>query len=260
MSEIKENEKLVEIFEKEYFEDKESKGFIPANSTLIKDWSIKDIYNLIDREILQIRKCQGLAYELTPNYISKLEKEVYQQTSNTKEYRVKIREVAEKEISIVAENIEDAINKAEQQYNDREIVFEYDNYEDLDFKATEVLKVNRDEINLNGDIFFSYDGIRNFEELQKTAIKDLENAGEIATMVMEDNSLNIALIAEENNFYLTAYLYDEKINRIEHIDDYKIDIKSMNEEEFKDMMYNYYINTYFQYINYIEKYEEEESL
>lgn len=260
MSNLRENEKLIEIFEKEYFEDKESKGFIPANSTLIKDWSIKDINDLIDKGILQKRNCQGLAYELTHNYISKLEKEEHQQNSKNKEYRVKIREVAEMEVAVTAKNMEDAINKVEQQYNDREITFEFDNYEDLNFTATEIMKVNRDEINLNGNIYFSYDGVRNFEDLQKTPIQELESAGEIATMVMDDNSLNVALIAEENRFYLISYLYDEKINKIEHIDDYKIDIKDMNEQDFKNMMYNYYINIYFQYQNYIEKYEEEETL
>ena len=260
MSMITEIDNLRNIFEQEYFEDKESNGFIPANSTLIKDYSIKAINYLIDKGILQIRKCQGLAYELTPNYISKLEKEVYQQNSKNKEYKVKIREVAEMEVEVTAKNMEDAINKVEQQYNDREITFEYDNYDDLNFTATEIMKVNRDEINLNGNIYFSYDGVRNYEDLQKTPIKELESAGEIATMVMDENSLNVALIAEENRFYLLAYLYDEKINKIEHIDDYKIDITDMNEQDFKNIMYNYYINIYFQYQNYIEKYEEEETL
>lgn len=181
-----------------------------------------------------------------------------QQTSENKEYRVKIREVAEMEIPVIAENMEDAINKVEQQYSDREIAFEYDNYEDLDIKATEIIKVNRDEIGLSGDIYFSYDGVRNFEELQRTSIHELESAGEIATMIMEENPLNVALIAEENTFYLISYLYNEEVNKVEHIDNYKIDINSMNEEEFKNVMYNYYLNTYFQYLNYIEEYEEEE--
>lgn len=70
------NEELIRIFENEYWEDKESNGFIPANSILIRDWSTKDIYDLIDRDILQIRNCQGLAYELTQNYITKLENEI----------------------------------------------------------------------------------------------------------------------------------------------------------------------------------------
>jgi len=177
---------------------------------------------------------------------------------NSKEYRVKIREVAEMEIPVVAKNMEEAINKAEQQYSDREITFEFDNYEDIDIKATEIIKVNRDEIGLNGDIYFSYDGVRNFDKLRNTPIRELESAGEIATMTMEENPLNVALIAEENTFYLISYLYNEEVNKVEHIDNYKIDINSMSEDEFKNIMYNYYINIYFQYHNYIEEYEEEE--
>lgn len=73
------NEELIRIFETEYWEDKESNGFIPANSTLIGNWSTKDIYDLIDRDILQIRNCQGLAYELTNNYIAKLENEIVEE-------------------------------------------------------------------------------------------------------------------------------------------------------------------------------------
>lgn len=76
MGKSNKKEELIKIFENEYWWDKESSGFIPANSVLIKDWSKKDIYDLIDRNILKIRNCQGLAYELTRSYISKLENEI----------------------------------------------------------------------------------------------------------------------------------------------------------------------------------------
>lgn len=184
-------------------------------------------------------------------------KKVTQQ--NSKEYRVKIREVAELEIPVIAENMEDAINKAEQQYSDREVTFEYENYENLDIKATEIIKINRDEIGLNGDIYFSYDGIENFDKLQNTSIHELESEGEIVTMTMKENPLNVALIAEENTLYLISYLYNDDVKEVEHIDNYKIDINTMNEENFKNAMYNYYIDIYFQYLNYIEEYGEEEN-
>lgn len=68
-------DRLIAIFEKEYFEDKTSNGFIPVNSSLISEWSLFDFDILVHKNILQVRECQGLAYELTDEYISKLENE-----------------------------------------------------------------------------------------------------------------------------------------------------------------------------------------
>ena len=66
---------LSNIFEKEYFEDKSSNGFIPANSTLLDDYTIEEQEFLVEKGILQKRDCKGLAYELTDSYIQKIDNE-----------------------------------------------------------------------------------------------------------------------------------------------------------------------------------------
>ena len=64
---------LSKIYEKEYFNDKKNRGFIPANSSLLNEYSIEEQEFLVSKGILQKRDCEGLAYELTNSYIQKLE-------------------------------------------------------------------------------------------------------------------------------------------------------------------------------------------
>ena len=64
---------LSKIYEKEYFKDKKSRGFIPANSSLLNEYSIEEQEFLVSKGILQKRDCEGLAYEFTDSYIQRLE-------------------------------------------------------------------------------------------------------------------------------------------------------------------------------------------
>lgn len=74
---------LVNIFKKEYEEDTIYNGMLPANSDKLKEWSINEINYLIDKGILQKRNCEGLAYEFTDKYISKMEQEERENEENT---------------------------------------------------------------------------------------------------------------------------------------------------------------------------------
>lgn len=76
---------LTKIFEDEYLKDKESKGFIPTNSVLVKDWSIEEHEFLREKGILQKRNCVGLAYELSDSYRAKLEKKIKNEDSEEDE-------------------------------------------------------------------------------------------------------------------------------------------------------------------------------
>ena len=62
---------LTNKFWKAYLKTPKEKGMLPANSSILKDFSIIDIYYLVDRGILQKRECVGLAFELTDDYINK---------------------------------------------------------------------------------------------------------------------------------------------------------------------------------------------
>lgn len=72
---------LTKIYEDEYLKDKESRGFIPINSVLVKDWSIEEHEFLREKGILQKRNCVGSAYELSDSYIIKLEKKLQKEES-----------------------------------------------------------------------------------------------------------------------------------------------------------------------------------
>lgn len=62
---------LSHVFEAEYRKYPEEHGMIPANSTLLNEYTIYEIEYLIEKNILQKRDCDGLAYELTDEYIEK---------------------------------------------------------------------------------------------------------------------------------------------------------------------------------------------
>lgn len=187
--------------------------------------------------------------------------------SKKRKFNVKITEEASKIVTVNANSSEEAMNKVIQQYNDREIVFEYDDYKDIDIKASEKIDIDIPEANLSGTLYFSFDGIEDLEALKKADIKDLETEGELVTMQMdeiEENPLNVALIADENKLYLISYLYDNKDCKTNNLTSDSIDIKKMkSEEDLKDYMMNYFINVYVENMDYINNFnnqEEEEEM
>lgn len=184
-----------------------------------------------------------------------------------RKFDVKITEEASTVVTIEAISKEEALDKAIQQYNDREITFEYDDYEDIDVKATEKIDINIPEYNLYGNLEFSFDGIQDLETLKKSNIKDLESDGELITMQMdkiEENPLNVALISEEGKLYLISYLYDNKDYKSDNLTYDPIDIEKITtEEELRDYMMKYFINVYIENsdcINNFNNQEEEEEM
>lgn len=184
-----------------------------------------------------------------------------------RKFDVKITEEASTVVTIEAISKEEALDKAIQQYNDREITFEYDDYGDIDVKATEKIDINIPEFNLSGNLEFSFDGIQDLETLKKSNIKDLESDGELITMQMdkiEENPLNVALISEEGKLYLISYLYDNKDYKSDNLTYDPIDIEKITtEEELRDYMMNYFINVYIENsdcINNFNNQEEEEEM
>lgn len=184
-----------------------------------------------------------------------------------RKFNVKITEEASKIVTVDANSSEEAMNKVIKQYNDREIIFEYDDYKDINIKASEKIDIDIPEVNLPGTLYFSFDGIKDFETLKKASIKDLEDEGELVTIQMdkiEENPLNVALIAEENKLYLISYLYDNKDCKTNNLTSDFIDAKKMkSEESLKDYMMNYFINVYVENMNLINNFnnqEEEEEI
>lgn len=185
-----------------------------------------------------------------------------------KEFAVKITEEASKIVKISANSSEEALNEVIQQYNDREIVFESEDYKDMKVKAYE--KINIDIPEISGTLDFAFDGIRNFEELKKSNIRDLKYEGELATIQMDNeykNPLNVALIADQNKLILVSYLYDSYNNQIyegKYLTSEPINIEKIKtEEELRDYMKNYFINVYKENIEFIKSYcsqEEEEEI
>jgi len=75
--EIKEKQKkeLIDIFKEEYKIDSIYNGMIPANATILQNYSLTLIHDLINDGILQERNCSGLAFEFTDDYKKQLENE-----------------------------------------------------------------------------------------------------------------------------------------------------------------------------------------
>lgn len=184
-----------------------------------------------------------------------------------RKFDVRITEEASTVVTVDATSKEEALDKVIQQYNDREVTFEYDDYKDIDVKATGKIDINIPEFNLSGNLEFSFDGIQDLETLKKSNIKDLESDGELITMQMdkiEENPLNVALISEEGNLYLISYLYDNKDYKSDNLTSDPIDIEKITtEEELRDYMMNYFINVYIENsdcINNFNNQEEEEEM
>ena len=187
--------------------------------------------------------------------------------NSKRKFDVRLTEKASTVVTIEATSKEEALENAMQQYNDREITFDYEDYEEIDVKATEKIDINVPEVSLSGNLYFSFDGIRDWEKLKKSNIKDLESDGELITMQMDkvdENPLNVALISEEGRLYLISYLYDNKECKTDNLTSDPINDEIMkSEESLKDYMMNYFINVYVEnmyLINNFYNQEEEEEM
>lgn len=58
---------VLDIFEREYLENR-ADSFIPANSDLLKECTIQELYYLVDKGFIQVRDCDALAFELTDEH------------------------------------------------------------------------------------------------------------------------------------------------------------------------------------------------
>ncbi|MCI9016124.1 MAG: hypothetical protein HFJ53_03025 [Clostridia bacterium] len=187
--------------------------------------------------------------------------------NSKRKFDVRLTEKASTVVTIEATSKEEALENAMQQYNDREITFDYEDYEEIDVKATEKIDINVPEVSLSGNLYFSFDGIRDWEKLKKSNIKDLESDGELITMQMDkvdENPLNVALISEEGRLYLISYLYDNKECKTDNLTSDPINDEIMkSEESLKDYMMNYFINVYVENMDLINNFynqEEEEEM
>lgn len=166
-----------------------------------------------------------------------------------RKFDVKITEKASKVITVDANSPDD-----------------YEDYNDIDIKASEKINIDIPEAKLSGTLYFSFDGIEDLEALKKADINDLEFEGELVTMQMDENDenpLNVALIAEEDKFYLISYLYDNKDRKTNNLTSDPINIEKMeSEKDLKDCMMNYFINVYVESMDVINNFnnqdEEEE--
>lgn len=183
-----------------------------------------------------------------------------------RKFDVRLTEKASTVVTIEATSKEEALENAMQQYNDRKITFDYEDYEEIDAKVTEKIDINVPEVSLSGNLYFSFDGIRDWETLKKSNIKNLESDGELITMQMdkiEEIPLNVALISEEGKLYLISYLCDNKHYKSDNLTFDFINIEKItSEEKLKDYMLNYFINVYMENKNYIHNFncQEEEEL
>lgn len=60
---------IINLFKEEYCRDKSYGGMLPANSTQLENYPISQLEWLVEKEILQVRNCEGLAYEFHPDYL-----------------------------------------------------------------------------------------------------------------------------------------------------------------------------------------------
>lgn len=60
---------IINLFKEEYCKDKTYNGMLPANSTQLENYSVSQLEWLVEKEILQVRDCEGLAYEFHPDYL-----------------------------------------------------------------------------------------------------------------------------------------------------------------------------------------------
>lgn len=60
---------IINLFKEEYCKNKTYNGMLPANSTQLENYSVSQLELLVEKEILQVRDCEGLAYEFHPDYL-----------------------------------------------------------------------------------------------------------------------------------------------------------------------------------------------
>lgn len=187
--------------------------------------------------------------------------------NSKRKFDVRLTEKASTVVTIEATSKEEALENAMQQYNDREITFDYEDYEKIDVKAIEKIDINVPEVSLSGNLYFSFDGIRDWKTLKKSNIKDLESDGELITMQMDkvdENPLNVALISEEGRLYLISYLCDNKDCKTDNLTSDPINAEIMkSEESLRNYMMNYFINVYVDNMDLINNFynqEEEEEM
>lgn len=81
----KQKKELIDIFKEEYKIDSIYNGMIPANATILQNYSLTLLYELAKDGILQERNCSGLAFEFTDEYKKQLENEKEEEESNEDE-------------------------------------------------------------------------------------------------------------------------------------------------------------------------------
>lgn len=263
------NEHLQKLY-KDLKQDMKLRDFEMAALSLCIKYYVKDGINTANIKLKEWQETVSGSHpnieEVTRNFKTIIEPlETYKK--KRKMFNVKITEEAVKTVIINANSPEEAMNKVIQQYNDREIVFEHNDYKDVNIKACETIDIDIPEVNLSGSLYVSFDGVKDFESLKKADIKDLENEGELITIQMdkiEENPLNVALIAEENKLYLISYLYDNKDYKTDNLTSDPINTEKLkSEESLKDYMMDYFINVYVENIDLINDFnnhEEEEEI
>lgn len=93
-------------FKEEYLQNRNRDSFLPANSTILKDYSIIEIDSLVKKGILQKRNCEGLAYELTNKQkniiLDKLEEEKKVKSKSISiNFKNILSEIKDKDIKII---------------------------------------------------------------------------------------------------------------------------------------------------------------
>ena len=76
---------MIDIFKEEYKIDSIYNGMIPANATILQNYSLTLIHDLIKDGVLQERNCSGLAFEFTDDYKKQLENEKEEEEVNEDE-------------------------------------------------------------------------------------------------------------------------------------------------------------------------------
>lgn len=93
-------------FKEEYLQNRNRDSFLPANSTILKDYSIIEIDSLVKKGILQKKNCEGLAYELTNKQkniiLDKLEEEKKVKSKSISiNFKNILSEIKDKDIKII---------------------------------------------------------------------------------------------------------------------------------------------------------------
>lgn len=134
-------EHLLNIFKEEYKKDKID-SFIPANSELLKEYSVQELRFLVDKGCIQVRNCNALAFELTDK---------------------------QKKIIDIEEKISNNIEKNETMFNNSE-------YEKIINTALEDTSNGNSHIDLKNEYGLNKFEINNFRDLlnQDTRVANVE--------------------------------------------------------------------------------------